>query len=57
MMLYTVRIYRRDSETVVLYERVKHTWWSNRGSILVVSQLRNIGQDEHDYWEWPKRTD
>ena len=51
-MMYRVTIYRVNSETPVVYERVKHCWWAGP-SIFVVSQLRTIGQSDHDYWEWP----
>ena len=52
-MTYTVKIYRRDSESVVEYERVKHAWWNGQG-IFVVSVLRELGKPDHDYWEWPR---
>ena len=51
-MTYRVTIYRVNSETSVVYERVKHCWWAG-SSVFVVSQLRTIGKSEHDYWEWP----
>ena len=50
-MTYTVTIYRVNSETSVVYERVKHCWWA--GHVFVVSQLRALKQPDHDYWEWP----
>ncbi len=52
-MTYSVKIYRRDSESVVVYEHVKHAWWTNRG-IFVVSVLRDLAKPDHDYWEWPR---
>ena len=52
-MTYQVTIYRRDSESSVVYERVKHIWW-NRYGVLIVSVLRSLDAPEHDYWEWPR---
>ena len=52
-MTYRVKLYRRDSTSVVVYERVKHAWWSGAG-VFVVSVLRRRGHPEHDYWEWPR---
>lgn len=51
-MVYTVVIYRVNSETMVTYERVKHCWWA--GNVFVISQLRSLKEKAHDYWEWPK---
>lgn len=49
---WTVTVYRTDSETPVVYDRVKHTWWE--GTRLVISQYTTTPQaGEHHYWIWP----
>ena len=50
--VWTIKIYRRDSETPVVYEDVKHFWWEDWR--LVVSQYRSADGPEHDYWIWPR---
>ena len=51
MQLWVVTIYRRDSETPVVYENVKHFWWEDWR--LVVSVIKTAETGEHFYWIWP----
>lgn len=48
-----VTVYREDSVTQVVYDRVKHTWWEAGHSIFVISQFTGDGP-EHHYICWPR---
>lgn len=46
---WKVTIYRRDSQTKVVYENVKHAWWD--GDLYKVAQYST--PPKHHYWTWP----
>ena len=48
---WIITIYRRDSETPVIYENVKHFWWEESAR-LVISVFNDDGP-KHYYWIWP----
>ena len=47
-----IKIYRDDSTTPVVYERVKHAFMIADNTVLVLAQVRESG-DTHDYIHWP----
>lgn len=49
-----ITLYREDSTTPVVYERVKHIWYEAEGQVLVVAYLLEDGK-AHDYAHWPMR--
>jgi hypothetical protein len=49
---FHVTLYREDSVTTVLYERVKHTFWTANGSVLVIAQYAEDGSGRHEYIHW-----
>ena len=51
MSTWQVKIYRRDSETPVEYDKVKHAWWEDGGARFVVAQYTN--PPDHQYFIWP----
>ena len=50
--LWVLTLYRRDSETPVVYENVKHFWWEEWR--LVISVVKTLETGEHFYWIWPR---
>ena len=48
--VWQITIYRRDSETPVVYNKVKHYWWEDWR--LVISQYSTA--PNHHYWIWPR---
>ena len=52
MKVRRITLYRDDSTTPVVYERVKHFWYENGGRVLVIAYL--VGTSgAHDYVHWP----
>ena len=51
--LRRITIYRDDSTTPVVYDRVKHIWWEAHGSVLVIAYLID-SEGAHDYVHWPR---
>lgn len=52
---WTVKLYRDDSTTPILYEAVKHLFWTADNSVLVIAQFTNgPGQEAHHYIHWPR---
>lgn len=47
-----VTIYRDDSTTQVVYEDVKHTFWTANNTVLVIAQLTNPATGAHHYIHW-----
>ena len=47
-----ITLYRDDSTTPVVYERVKHFWYENGGKVLVIAYFVGDG-GSHDYVHWP----
>jgi hypothetical protein len=46
-------LYRDDSTTQVVYENVKHFFWTAGNSVLVIAQYVD-GGPEHRYIHWPR---
>lgn len=49
---WLLRLYREDSLTPVVYENVKHVFWTNAGTVLTVAQYADDGT--HHYFSWPR---
>ena len=47
-------LYRDDSTTQVVFENVKHFFWTANNSVLTIAQYTNIGTGEHKYIHWPR---
>lgn len=48
----TVTIYRDDSTTQVVYERVKHIFWTANNTVLVIAQYKKDSDTAHHYIHW-----
>jgi len=48
-----ITLYRDDSTTQVVYDRVKHFFWTANNSVLVIAQYSADGQS-HYYIHWPR---
>jgi hypothetical protein len=49
-----VTIYRDDSVTQVVYENVKHVFWTAGNTVLVVAQYSDVATGAHHYINWPR---
>ena len=47
-------LYRDDSTTQVIYENVKHFFWTANNTVLVIAQITNQETGEHRYIHWPR---
>jgi hypothetical protein len=52
-MMRKITIYRDDSTTQVVYERVKHIFWTAGNTVLVIAQY-NEAMTSHYYIQWPR---
>lgn len=52
MNYWKVTLYRRDSETPVIYDLVKHAWWEESARF-IIAQFKVGSEHEHHYWTWP----
>lgn len=50
----TVKVYRDDSVTPVVYEGAKHVFWTASDTILTIAQVTNAATGEHRYVHWPR---
>ena len=50
--VWMIRLYRDDSLTPVIYENVKHVFWTVNNSVLVLAQYQQDGS--HRYFSWPR---
>ena len=50
----TITLYRDDSTTQVVYENVKHIFWTAGNSVLVIAQYTDFGSGDHHYIQWPR---
>lgn len=48
----TVTIYRDDSTVQIVYENVKHVFWTANNSVLVIAQYTDIQTGAHRYIHW-----
>lgn len=49
--LWTLDLYRDDSETTVTYENVKHAFLTSGNTVLAIAQYADDGS--HHYINWP----
>jgi len=47
-------LYRDDSTTQVVFERVKHFFWTAGNTTLTIAQVTNEATGEHRYIHWPR---
>lgn len=47
-------LYRDDSTTQVVYDNVKHFFWTANNTVLTVAQITNVETGEHRYIHWPR---
>lgn len=47
-----ITLYRDDSTTQVVYDRVKHIFWTANNSVLVIAQFTD--PPKHRYIQWPR---
>lgn len=53
--VWTVRVYRDDATTPVVYENVKHVFWIAGNTVLVIAQYTTSPQDGARHYEhWPR---
>ena len=52
--LKKLTLYRDDSTTQVVYENVKHYFWTANNSVLTIAIVSNAKTLEHYYVEWPR---
>lgn len=49
-----ITLYREDSTSQVIFENVKHFFWTAGGTVLVIAQYLKPGKPEHRYIHWPR---
>jgi hypothetical protein len=49
-----ITIYRDDSTTQVVYDNVKHFFWTAGNTMLTIAQYTNTVTGEHRYIHWPR---
>ena len=49
-----LRLYRDDSTTQVVFERVKHYFWLANNTVLCIAQLDKDQNESHHYICWPR---
>ncbi len=49
-----ITLYRDDSTTQVVYENVKHWFWTATNSVLVIAQITDVTSGAHRYINWPR---
>lgn len=54
MALRTLTLYRDDSTTQVVFERVKHFFWTAGNTVLVIAQVTDEKTGAHQYIHWPR---
>lgn len=54
MKLRTLKLYRDDSTAPVVFERVKHFFWTSNNTVLVIAQVTDIETGAHEYIHWPR---
>lgn len=52
-MTRTLTIYRDDSTTQVVYENVKHFFWTANNTVLAIAQYTDT-DGSHHYIHWPR---
>lgn len=54
MRMRKVTIYRDDSTSQVVYNDVKHIFWTANNTVLVIAHYRKPGSKAHYYVHWPR---
>ncbi len=49
-----ITVYRDDSTTQVVFENVKHFFWTANNSVLTIAQYTDISAGDHRYIHWPR---
>lgn len=52
--MWRLTLYRDDSTTPVVFEDVKHQFWTADNTVLVIAQYTNRETGEHHYVHWPR---
>jgi len=47
-----ITLYRDDSTTQVIFENVKHFFWTSNNTVLTIAQYINLETGEHKYIHW-----
>jgi hypothetical protein len=50
----TLTIYRDDSTISVVYDNVKHFFWTANNTVLVIAQYTDQANGDHRYIHWPR---
>jgi hypothetical protein len=54
-MRRTLTLYRDDSTVQIVYERVKHFFWTAGNTVLVIAQYTDAAMSgDHRYIHWPR---
>jgi hypothetical protein len=48
----TITVYRDDSTVQVVYENVKHVFWTANNTVLVIAQYTDVTTGKHRYIHW-----
>jgi hypothetical protein len=49
-----ITIYRDDTTVQVVYENVKHYFFTANNTIMTIAQITNRKTDAHRYIHWPR---
>lgn len=49
-----ITLYRDDSTTQVVFEKVKHFFWTASNTVLTIAQYVSVETGEHKYIHWPR---
>lgn len=47
-------LYRDDSTVQVVFEKVKHFFWTANNTVLVIAQITDEATGAHRYIHWPR---
>lgn len=47
-------LYRDDSTTQIVFENVKHWFWTAGNTVLTIAQYTNMATGTHKYINWPR---
>jgi hypothetical protein len=47
-------LYRDDSTTQVVFENVKHWFWTAGNTVLTIAQYTDVATGAHRYINWPR---
>jgi len=54
-MTYRLTLYRDDATTTVVYDSVKHAFFTAGNTVLVIAQFtKGKGEGAHHYIHWPR---